>query len=220
MKGLGSLLWPIACGFVFAASTAPFALAADPTLSTWLPDLNSGFDAWSKGQATRVAQYDYFVCGSSMTPTVPKQNLGYAGSACPLLTNGTLFVNVSAGPTKGHVVYDSAHGIVLYEKGCCAERGVALTTEIAKPPKPVSNANLTGVHTMRGVTLGMTAVQVEKIYGTTRPHTVKVQPGLVTLSYTTMKGTPTKSAGDTCGQFQSFTFRQNRLVTIELLAGC
>jgi hypothetical protein len=32
--------------------------------------------------------------------------------------------------------------------------------------------------------------------------------------------TKTTEPGEACGQFQGFSFRQDRLVSIELLAGC
>ncbi|MBV8372784.1 MAG: hypothetical protein JOY69_05955 [Candidatus Eremiobacteraeota bacterium] len=197
-----------------------YGSAWNPAIDAWLPDTSSGFDPWNKGQAKRIGAYDYFVCGESRAPAVPTQNLGYAGNACAPLNDGTAFVDGSAGPTKGHVVFDPAHHIVLYEKGCCAERGVVLIGDFKNPPKPVKTANLTGVHTMRGIHLGMTAAQVMRIYGSAQSHASPAQPGRTMLSYTTMRGSPTAPAGDTCGQFQNFSFLQNRLVSIQLLAGC
>jgi hypothetical protein len=207
------------------SASATFAATAatgdsNAALGAWLPNPNTGFDAWSKGQAAITNQYDYFVCGAGHTPSEAKQSLYYAGSACPSLKTGTSFVYGPAGPTKGRVVYDRVHAIILYEKGCCAERGFALTAKVGRPPTAVSDANLSGVHTMRGVWLGMTQAQVQKIYGSVRPHDSKDQPGVTTFSYTTMKTKPTQPGGDACGQFQSFSFRQDRLVSIELLAGC
>ena len=117
-------------------------------------------------------------------------------------------------------MYDRTRRIALFEKGCCALRGVALVTNVAPPPKPVSNANLAIVRTARGVTLGMTQAQVKAIYGPAHPYGTKSMPGVTTLSYTTMTKKPTEPGGDECGQFQSFSFRDNRLISIELLAGC
>jgi hypothetical protein len=213
-----ALTLAVAASAAFAAS--PATADSNAALGAWVPEPNIGFDAWSKGQAAVTNQYDYFVCGGGRTPSEGKRSLYYAGSACPPLKNGTSFVYGPAGPVRGRVVYDRAHRIVLYDKGCCAERGFALTANVEQPPKPVSDADLSGVHTKRGVSLGMTQAQVERIYGPTRPHETKRRLGVMTLSYTTMKGTPTKPAGDACGQFQSFSFRQDRLISIELLAGC
>jgi hypothetical protein len=72
---------------------------------------------------------------------------------------------------------------------------------------------------MRGVALGMTQAQVERIYGTTRPYEAKGRPVVTTLSYTTMK-TKFAEPGAACGQFQSFSFRQDRLISIELYVAC
>ena len=197
-----------------------FGAAWSPALGAWLPDPDTGFDAWSKGQTVVTNQYDYFVCGSATAPTEPKQSFYYAGSACAPVKSGTFYVYGTAEPIKGYVVYDRVHGIVLYNRGCCAWRGYALTAGTGQPPKSVNNADLSGVRTARGVSLGMTQAQVQKIYGPAQPHAAKGRPGMTTLSYTTMKGKPNAPGGDACGQFQSFTFKQDRLISIELLAGC
>lgn len=217
-------LWAIALGLAVAAFAGVSAWAAtgdlNAALGAWLADLNTGFDAWSKGQAAVTNHYDSFVCGIASVPSEEKQSFYYAGSACPLIKNGTSFVYGPAGPVKGSVVYDRAHRIVLYDKGCCAERGFALTENVGQPPRPVTNADLSRVHTLRGVSLGMTQAQVERIYGSARSHATKGRPGVATLSYTTMRTKPTEPGGNTCGQFQSFFFRRDRLISIELLAGC
>lgn len=196
-----------------------FGSAWSPPLGAWLPDPDTGFDAWSKHLATVTTRYDYFVCGPGRTPAGNTRDFYYPGSACAPLKNGTYFVYGTAEPIKSHVVYDRAHGVALYDKGCCAWRGFALAANVAPPPKTVVNGDLSAVRTMRGVTLDMTQAQVERIYGSAKPHAAKGRPGMTTLSYTTMKGGP-NGGGDACGQFQGFTFRQGRLVSIELLTGC
>jgi hypothetical protein len=206
--------WLIAA-LVTAAATVP---AGNSALGPWLPNPDTGFTAWSNGQTAMTAQYDYFVCGSAHTPSVPKQDFDYPGSACPLFTHATAFEY--APEVKGSVVYDAAHAIVLYKKGCCAERGFALASGIKKPPRAVASADLSQVHTMRGIALGMSAAQVQAIYGPSKLHDAKGLPGVAALAYTTMKGTPTKPQGEPCGQYQSFFFRQGRVVSIELLTGC
>lgn len=198
------------------AATVP---AINPALGPWLPDPQTGFTAWSNGQTAVTNRYDYFVCGAARAPSVPKQNFDYPGGACELFKHATAFEYGPAG-TKGSVVYDAAHAIVFYSKGCCAERGFALVSGFKKPPQPVTAADLTGIHTARGVSIAMTPAQVEAIYGNSKLHDAKGLPGVTALAYTTMKGTPAKPTGDTCGQFQSFFFRQNKLISIELLAGC
>ena len=214
-------LWAIALTLAVAASAAFTVSAAtadsNPALGAWLPDPNIGDEAWRKGQTTVTNQYDYFVCGGARAPTQKKESFDYGGSGCPLLKKGTSFAYAPA--NKGTVVYDRARRVVLYEKGCCAWRGFALSANLGLPPKPVSNADLSGVHTMRGVALGMNQAQVERIYGPTRPYDAKGRPGVTTLSYTTMK-TKFAELGGACGQFQSFSFRQDRLISIELYVAC
>jgi hypothetical protein len=211
----------VALTLTVAASATVTAWAATANavaaLGAWLPDPNIGDVAWQRGQAAVTSQYDYFVCGAPRAPTAKKESFDYAGSGCPLIRKGTSFAYVPSG--KGSVVYDRAHRIVLYDKGCCSWRGFALTANVGPPPKPVSNADLTGVHTMRGVALGMKQAQVERIYGPTRPYDTKGRPGVTTLSYTTMK-TKFTEPGGTCGQFQSFSFQQGRLISIELYVAC
>jgi len=166
-----------------------------------------------------VKSYDYFVCASSGAPAVEKVNFYYAAGRCPLVKSGTAFSYGAAEPKRGNVLYDRSHGIVFYDKGCCAWRGFALNSTLAAPPQAVNSADLAGVRTSRGVALGMNATQVERIYGAANPRPAAGENGVTTLSYTTMKGTPAKSS-EACGQFQSFSFQHGRLVSIELLAGC
>ncbi len=197
-----------------------YGSAWSPPLGAWLPDPDTGFDAWAKARTAQINQYDYFVCDGSHTPALPRQNFDYPGSSCPLAKNGTTYVFGAAEPMKGNIAYDSARHIVLYSRGCCAWRGFALTANVAPPPKTVKNADLSAVHTMRGLALGMTMAQVRAIYGQARPYFARYPAGAIAISYTTMRGTPTKAEGDACGQFQSFAFRQGRLISIELLTGC
>lgn len=192
------------------------AIGVNASLGAWLPNPDSGFTAWSAGQASVTNRHDYFVCGTS-APTEKRQSFDYAGSACPALKKGTSFSYGSGEPIAGRVVYDRAHAIALYFKGCCAWRGFALTANVSAPPSTIAGANLSAVRTHSGIALGMTAAQVERIYGTARSHAAKDTPGVTALSYTTMKS---KDSAEACGQWQSFYFRNGVLVSIELLAGC
>ena len=214
-------LWAGALAIALALYPPAAALAApagsNAALSAWLPDPNIGDAAWRKNRAAVTNQYDYFLCGAPRAPTEQKTSFDYAGSGCPVMKSATAFAYDPSG--KGRVIYDRAHRIVLYQKGCCAWRGFALVTSFGPPPKPVTNADLSGVRTMRGVALGMTRAQVERIYGSTRPYDAKGRPGVTTLSYTAMK-TKFNEPGAACAQFQSFSFRQDRLLSIELLFEC
>jgi len=197
--------------FVVAA-----ALGVNASLGAWLPNPDSGFTAWSAGQASVTNRHDYFVCGTS-APAEKPQSFDYAGSACPALKNGTSFSYGSGEPIAGRAVYDAARATVLYFKGCCAWRGFALTANVTAPPSAVAAANLGAVRTHSGIALGMTPAQVKRIYGSAPAHATKGMPGVSTLSYTTMKS---KDSTEACGQWQSFYFRNGALVSIELLAGC
>ena len=213
-------LWTIALTLAMGASAAVTSSAATggaAALGSWLPDPNVGDVAWQQGRAAVTTQYDYFVCGGARAPSAKKESFDYAGSGCPLIRKGTAFSYAPSG--KGSVLYDRAHRIILYDKGCCAWRGFALTANVGPPPRLVRNVDLTGVHTMRGVALGMSRAQVERIYGPTRPYDAKGRPGVTTLSYTTMK-TKFAEPGGACGQFQSFLFLQGRLISIELYVAC
>jgi len=195
------------------------ARAADTVLGNWLPKADSGFNAWSRGQATQITRYDYFACGTSAKPTLPTHDLHYPGSACPLLKTATPFVYGSAEPIKGSILYDLSGGIVFFNTGCCAWRGYALVAGAGAPPQSVAQASLKDVRTARGVKLGMTPAEVTAIYGRAVLRNAANHAAVTTLYYTTMHGTP-KNSPDACGQHQSFFFKQGRLVEIDLLMGC
>ncbi|HTA38765.1 MAG TPA: hypothetical protein VK760_06805, partial [Candidatus Acidoferrales bacterium] len=99
----------------------------------------------------------------------------------------------------------------------CAWRGFALAGNVATPPTAIAGADLSAVRTQAGISLGMSPAQVEAIYGHAKLHATKDMPGVITLSYTTMKS---KESAEPCGQWQSFSFRKGALTSIELLAGC
>jgi hypothetical protein len=190
------------------------------TLAAWLPRIGHGFEPSNRGEAAWSRKYDFFLCGKTpVAQETPFANFAYAGRGCPLLENGTSFVYGATEPTKGRVVYDSAHRIALYQEGCCAWRNTVLAAGVGAPPTPVQNADLGSVRTDRGVTLGMGEEQVIAIYGRAAAHAVKGAASVAMLSYTTMHGNPS-SAANACGQFQNFAFRNKKLFYIELLAGC
>src|SRR5581483_2773576 len=195
------------------------AVAAMPALAAWLPRVGRGFDPQNHGQASWTSKYDYFVCTNAPSPAPTRfANFDYAVRGCPNLRTGTAFVYGPAG-TKGHVLYDSAHKVVLYQEGCCAWGNAVLASGIAPPPASVQSGDLSAVRTQRGLKLGMTQAQVAAAYGKTAPHAVPGAAGVTMLSYTTMRGNPS-SAANACGQFQNFAFRGGKLFYIELLAGC
>lgn len=197
-----------------------YGTAWSPALGAWLPRIGESFDPWSEGLTSWSVSDDFFVCsrGPLAAPT-PFHSFYFAGRGCPLLKNGTYFVYGNAGPPKGHVVYDRPRRTVLYEEGCCAWKSFTLSSGIGPPPKAVQNADLSAVHTARGIALGMTEAQVTKVYGNAVLHKEPHVSGVVMLSYTSLKLKPSAS-GNKCGQFQNFAFRDGRLIYIELTAGC
>lgn len=208
------------CARADSSPAKTYGAAWSPALGAWLPDPDSGFDAWQKAQTAKTNRYDYFVCETgTVVPAVQPRDFAYPGSACALFKRATPYAFGTAEPIKGSVVYDRTHALVLYSRGCCAWRGFALSAGVKPPPKAVAPANLGGVHTVRGIALGMTAAQVEHVYGPAKMHPMRGNPGVSALSYTTMTGTPA-GGGEACGQFQSFAFRNGKLVSIELLTGC
>jgi hypothetical protein len=193
-------------------------LVAVAALSSWLPAADSAFNAWSKAQTTVVHQYDYFVCRSEAPASEARNSFAYAGRGCTVLLKGaTRFSYGNGEPTTGAALYDRAHGILFFNAGCCAWRGYVLASGIGAPPSPIGDADLRHIATMRGVALGMTKAQVIAIYGPGKPRPTR--PGVTTISFTTMSAGPNNSP-EPCGQFQSFSFRNDRLISIELLAGC
>jgi len=130
-----------------------------------------------------------------------------------------------AGPTKGYVVYDPVHRIAFYEQGCCSWEDLVAAADTPAPPKPVVMRDLQNLTTMRGVRLGQTVRQVERIYGAATLLAVHGHPHVEFLAYTTWP--PYIHAGhypphwrDPCGQFENFYFRQGRLMLIQLSNGC
>lgn len=194
--------------------------AWSPALGAWLPKVGGGFDSWNRGLTSLSTVKDAFVCGATDAAPMPStRRFTYASAGCQLLLNGTYFVYGSAGPTKGHVVYDRLHNRALYQEGCCSWGSAVLASDIRPPPKPVHAADLIAVHTARGVWLGMTPSAVMRVYGRATEHGVPKAPDVLMLSYTTLNLSPSNS-GNKCGQFENFAFRSGRLVYIELMSGC
>jgi hypothetical protein len=206
----------LTCGLAEAAQTGDRNAALRP----WLPRIGQGFEPPNKGQASWSHGYDYFICGTTpVSSPTPYHDFSFAARGCPALASGTAFEYGPAGPTKGHVVYDAAGKLALYQEGCCAERTTVLASGVGAPPIGVRAAALGVARTARGVALGMTQSAVLGVYGRTPPHSVPGTPGVQMLSYTTIHGNPS-DAKNACGQYQNFAFKGGRLVYIELLAGC
>jgi hypothetical protein len=208
--------------FTAGATSDPaktYGAAWSPALGTWLPNVDSGFMPFSRGQAAYTNGADYFVCDNARPIILDKNSFQYAGRGCPQLKKATAYAYGTGEPITGHILYDRTHSIALFDAGCCAWRGFVLTSTTSAPPKTLANMPLQTVHTMRGASLGMTQAQIVGIYGQSKPHTDNANPGANILSYATIKKADW-NGGAGCGQFQNFAFKKGRLVSIQLIAGC
>jgi len=121
---------------------------------------------------------------------------------------------------KGHAVYDYAGRIAFYEQGCCAWQEAVAAADTPPPPKRVVARDLSGLRTVRGIRLGMAQAAVMHVYGRTSPHRLEDRSGSVLLAYVTLnKPTATGQYG-TCGQWQNFVFRSDRLVWMQISNAC
>ncbi len=130
---------------------AAVVVASMPALAAWLPRIGHGFDPQSHGQAAWTPRYDYLICTSAPLPAAtPFANFDYAIRGCPSLLEATALVYGDTEPIKGHVLYDSAHKIVLYQEGCCAWSNAVLAAGVGAPPSSVHGGDLGSVRTQRG----------------------------------------------------------------------
>lgn len=190
-------------------------LSVDPS---WLPGFDNAPDYWRLGEAKRIYRRDRFLY-ETRNISGPRR----FGTRGP--NDGTFFVYGDAGPTKGYVVYDPVHRIAFYEQGCCSWEDTIAAADTPAPPKPVVIRNLQHLSTVRGIRLGQTVREVERIYGAAKLLPLRGRPQIRVLAYTTWP--PYIHAGhypagwrDPCGQFENFYFRQGRLVLIQLGNGC
>ena len=187
-----------------------FHAACNEALGEWLPGL---FPGGSGHASTAVRQRDAFVYENQ-----PIRLATFPGVQGP--ADGTRFVYGDAGPPRGRVVYDYAHGIAFYDDGCCSWREV-VEGYASAPPTQVVNRDLRAMKTVRGVQLGMSVPDVVHIYGAAALRPVPHQPGVRVLEYSTRPSASELKSGFTvCEQHQRFYFRDDRLVEIELGYGC
>jgi hypothetical protein len=193
---------------------AHYGTAYSPALGAWLPSYGVAPEAWWHGQATHIDQRDGFAYENEK-PWRPDA-LGFQGP-----DDGTFFVYGEAGPPKGHVVYDPAHRIAFYDQGCCSWHDVVVAADVAPPPKRVVTRDLSDIHTVRGIRLGVTPTAVMQVYGKAKLLPVTGHADVQLLAYTTWAPMKSQAAlRGPCGQLENFVFRQNRLIFIQLGNGC
>jgi hypothetical protein len=192
---LGAHYRPTAhCARVFGVACKNWRIGA------WLPTFGDSNNAWLEGHAALVRVRDEFAANPD---------------------SGTFFVYGNAGPPRGHVIYDPRRKIAFYEQGCCSWHDVVAASGVRPPPVPVATADLSALHTVRGVRLGMLPSDVMRIYGRAKFAPMHTHVNLKLLAYTTLPPANTVVKLSTrCGQFQNFYFRARRLVLIQLGNGC
>jgi hypothetical protein len=189
-----------------------FKSACSEAIGAWLPTF--GFPSDDTSKDTRVTARDGFVYENEK-PSAPEY-LGYQGPY-----NGTFFVHGNSGPPKGRLVYDYVHHIAFYQQGCCSWNEVVAAAHVAPPPKQVVSHDLTTLHTVRGIHLGMRSADVMRIYGSATLLPLSLHPGVKELAYTTwLPQKPGNPVTLPCGQDESFFFRHDTLILIRLGNGC
>ncbi len=186
--------------------------ACSDALGRWLPHFAiGGPDWWQQGRTTKIALRDSFARGSVA------RNLFNDGAA----GRGTFFVYGSAGPPKGHAMYDVAHHIAFFQQGCCGWGEDVLAAGVGSPPKTVVDRNLRGVSTARGIRLWQTPAEVMRIYGASPLLEVAGKPVIRALAYSTLVAEKSLPRGaNACGQFDDSYFRRGRLVLAQIWNGC
>jgi hypothetical protein len=120
-------------------------------------------------------------------------------------------------------VYDPVHRIVFYGEGCCSWSDLVAAADVRPPRHRIVERDLRALQTLRGVRLGMSPMQVMSVYGRAKLLAVVGHPRVRMLAYTTWPpvASAIQGAGPLqCGQFQTFYFRHQRLVLIQLGNGC
>jgi hypothetical protein len=190
-----------------------YRTACSEALGKWLPTFALANDFWSRNSATHITRSDGFSYEGQRAPTPGAEGLEGA-------KDGTFFVYGNAGPPKGQVVYDYAHHVAFYDQGCCSWHD-SVAAYAPPPPKRVVNRDLTQLHTVRGVRLGMSPEQVQRIYGKATLRNVRGYNGVDVLPYTTFPPRDQANAIYTpCGQFENFFFQNDRLVLIQIGNWC
>ena len=190
-----------------------YGKACSEAIGEWLPTFRFN-DAAYWDRATHVKERDGFIYEHEK-PLVPDA-LGFQGP-----DDGTFFVYGTAGPPKGHAVYDYNHHIAFYEQGCCSGQEVVAASGVPAPPKRLVARDLSSLRTVRGIHLGVSVTDVIRIYGRAKALPIPSHPGVSLLAYTTWPPrNRVKTVQLPCGQFENFWFRGGRLILIQLENGC
>jgi hypothetical protein len=121
------------------------------------------------------------------------------------------------GPPHATILYDADHGMVAYYQGCCAWQETVLASVTTRPPRALTPQNLAGLKSPRGIALGASPGAVLRAYGPATLHASTTTRGLRVLSYYRSQHAP---GSPSCGWFENFVFRANRLIEIQAGHGC
>ena len=216
MRRWFGLVAALVCSSLFIGASPPPAStyvggAAAAAEWSWLPFYVDGLDASRRHAATIVslAHVDRFV---------------YHGSVLGLMWDGlepsdgtSALVQWPGGYGKGRIVYDYAHDLVFYKVACCSLGEQVLARSAQRPSRRLPNADLSRVRTSRGIALGDSMAEVRRIDGNAASLRVPSHADLRMLSYAALRtGLPNPE----CGEWQTFVFRSDRLISIELDNGC
>ncbi len=211
-------------------------ISQDPMLATDLlnPPDHSPAEEWLNGQAvlkpsvlgnlvnnpyvhlrTSTSSFDCLVDASGHASL---ETSGYAAGCSSIDGDGLEFQLGPAGPQEYDVLYDGAHRLVWFERGCCSEAEDVLLAGVSPPPFCFMDiASLAQMRTRLGVRLGEPQDVIERIYGRARPVTAGTY--VLLLYQYTPKAQNDAVRGGSCMQ-SSFAFSKDRLVAIDFLNSC
>ena len=129
-----------------------------------------------------------------------------------LSKHGTAFEAGPAGPERFWVAYDPAHRLLRYHHGCCSYSEEILMANVGPPPSAVARYDLSKVVTQRGLQIGDSPAEAERVFGKAK-STVAGRDGYSGFFYS-------HTILRTCVQDSTLVFLRNRLVAISLWNGC
>lgn len=185
--------------------------ACSEAIGKWLPEMSEWY-RWSPSdqQPSNVSFTDAFIYEGHK----PKRNTQpYYDWQTESPKDGTFFVYGNAGPPKGSLVYDYANRITYYGQGCCSWFELVAATGVSPPPKRVASRDLATLRTVHGVRLGQTVSEVLALYGPARISRAAGHATIVRVAYA-------HKFDKDCGQYQTFIFKNGRLIFIGLMNGC
>jgi hypothetical protein len=121
-------------------------------------------------------------------------------------------------PNRIGILYDPAHRIAVYQLGGHAWTQTVVASRMPAPPvtRSVLKADLSGLRTHRGITLGDSTAKVMRVYGIARKLHTTGLPEYLRLSYET----PINTINSPCESNDEFIFRNDSLIAIIFVWAC